>query len=223
MAKNVAASVHQKLLNKAKNEKRPFNELLQYFVIERFLYRLSHSQHAERFVLKGALLFRVWTIQDSRATRDIDFLAYGDNSLENLTSVAKNVMLIEAKDGLVFDTESVRAQRIKEDADYEGTRIVCDVYLGKAVSRLQLDIAFGDVVHPEPTKNKYPTILGHPAPILHLYPPETVFAEKLQAMIHLGAMNSRMKDFYDLLCFREQHTFDSKRNFDPKTPRQRPR
>lgn len=198
MAKDIAASVHQRLLNKARAQDQPFNELLQYFVIERFLYRLSKSPHADQFVLKGALLFRVWMAQDTRATRDIDFLAFGDNSVESLVHIVTDLVSRDATDGLVFDTASVEGQTIKEDADYEGVRILCDVFLGKAKSRLQLDIAFGDTVYPEPKKERYPTLLDHPAPVLRLYPPETVFAEKLEAMIQLGALNSRMKDFYDI-------------------------
>lgn len=198
MAKDIAASVHQRLLNKARAQDQPFNELLQYFVIERFLYRLSKSPHADQFVLKGALLFRVWMAQDTRATRDIDFLAFGDNTVESLVHLVTDVVSRDATDGLVFDTASIEGQTIKEDANYEGVRILCDAFLGKAKSRLQLDIAFGDTVYPEPNKERYPTLLDHPAPVLRLYPPETVFAEKLEAMIQLGVLNSRMKDFYDI-------------------------
>jgi len=208
MAKDIAASVHQRLLNKARTEGQSFNELLQYFVIERFLYRLSKSRYVDRFVLKGALLFRVWMSQDTRATRDIDFLAFGDNTIEELVKLVTDVISLGIEeDGLVFDPTSIDGQIIKEDADYEGVRIMCDVFLGKAKSRLQLDIAFGDTVYPEPKKERYPTLLDLPAPVLHLYPPETVFAEKLEAMIHLGALNSRMKDFYDIWRLM-QHGFD---------------
>lgn len=209
MAKNIAASVHQRLLNKARTEGQSFNELFQYFVIERFLYRLSKSPHADQFVLKGALLFRVWMSQDTRATRDIDFLAFGDNTVESLVNLVTDVISHDEADGLVFDTASVEGQTIKEDADYEGVRILCDAFLGKAKSRLQLDIAFGDTVYPEPKKERYPTLLDHAAPVLRLYPPETVFAEKLEAMIHLGALNSRMKDFYDIWRLM-QHGFDGR-------------
>lgn len=198
MVKDIAASVHRRLLNKARAQDQPFNELLQYFVIERFLYRLSKSPHADQFVLKGALLFRVWMAQDSRATRDIDFLAFGDNTVESLVNLVTDVVSRDATDGLVFDTASVEGLTIKEDADYEGVRIMCDAFPGKAKSRLQLDIAFGDTVHPVAVKHRHPTLLDHAAPELYLYPVETVFAEKLEAMIQLGELNSRMKDFYDV-------------------------
>ncbi len=209
MAKDIAASVHQRLLNKARTEGQSFNELFLYFVIERFLYRLSKSRYVDQFVLKGALLFRVWMSKDTRATRDIDFLAFGDNTVERLVKIVSDVISHDMEDGLVFDITSVEGQIIKEDADYEGVRIVCDAFLGKAKSRLQLDIAFGDAVYPAPKKGQYPTLLDHPAPVLHIYPPETVFAEKLEAMIQLGALNSRMKDFYDIWRIR-QHAFVGK-------------
>lgn len=208
MPKDISASVRQQLLNKARSDGRPFDELFQYFVIERFLYRLSTSKHKDQFVLKGALLFRVWTAEDSRATRDIDFLAYGDNSIDNLTEIVKEIIAVNDDDGIVFDLDSIDAQLIKEDADYEGVRVVFRAYLGKAVSRMQLDIAFGDVVNPQPETGLYPTVLGHAAPELLLYPPETVFAEKLEAMINLGSLNSRMKDFFDLWRMAQQFEFD---------------
>ena len=208
MAKDIAASVHQRLLKIARTEGQSFNELFQYFVIERFLYRLSKSQYVDHFVLKGALLFRVWMSQDTRATRDIDFLAFGDNTVEGLVKLVSDVISRDIEeDGLVFDPTSIEGQIIKEGADYEGVRILCDAFLDKAKSRLQLDIAFGDTVYPEPKKERYPTLLDHPAPVLRLYPPETVFAEKLEAMINLGALNSRMKDFYDIWRLM-QHGFD---------------
>lgn len=159
-------------------------------------------------MLKGALLFRVWSAEDSRATRDIDFLAYGDNSIDSLTEIVKEIIAVNGDDGIVFDLDSIDAQLIKEDADYEGVRVVFRAYLGKAVSRMQLDIAFGDVVNPQPETGLYPTVLGHAAPDLLLYPPETVFAEKLEAMINLGSLNSRMKDFFDLWRMAQQFEFD---------------
>ena len=143
MAKNLSASVHQKLLTRAKDSDRPFNELLQYFAMERFLNRLSQSRHAGQFVLKGALLFRVWDAEGSRATRDIDFLAYAENSLDSISRIIINVLLQEVPhDGFAFDEDSVNATRIKEDSDYEGVRIVFDGYLGKACVRMQLESCF---------------------------------------------------------------------------------
>lgn len=208
-SKNVAASVHQRLLNIAKETGRPFNEVLQYFAMERLLYRLSCSAHKDSFVLKGALLFRVWDVPDSRATRDIDFLAFLDNSPENLAAILREVCAIEVDDGLVFDPDSVDAKTIKEDADYEGVRVRFRGLLGKARITMQVDIGFGDTVHPDAVNAEYPTILEMAAPSLRMYPPETVIAEKAEAMVHLGSLNSRMKDYYDIWRLARQFEFDA--------------
>ena len=220
--KNVSASVHRRLLNIAKNTARPFDEVLQYFAMERFLYRLSRSPHIDSFVLKGALLFRVWDVPDSRATRDIDFLAYLDNSPESLAAIVRDICAInESDDGLSFDPKSVRAQRIKEDADYEGVRIRFRARLGNARISMQMDVGFGDLVHPGAVQASYPALLDLPAPSLRMYPPETVIAEKAQAMVYLGSLNSRMKDFYDIWRMSQQFSFNGdalceaiKRTFD---------
>ncbi|MEX0827534.1 MAG: nucleotidyl transferase AbiEii/AbiGii toxin family protein [Haliea sp.] len=206
--KNVAASVHQRLLNVARQTGRPFNEVLQYFAMERLLYRLSCSGHNGSFVLKGALLFRVWDVPDSRATRDIDFLAFLDNSPENLAAIFREVCAAEDDDGLVFDPDSVDARKIKEGADYEGVRIRFRGLLGNAKITMQIDVGFGDKVHPGVVRADYPVILDLPAPTLRMYPPETVVAEKVEAMIHLGSLNSRMKDFYDVWRLSLQYEFD---------------
>lgn len=208
MPKNVAASVYQKLLNRARETGRPFDELLQYYAMERVLYRLSQSAHADSFILKGALLFRIWDVPDSRATRDMDFLAFVDNTPDELRRIVQKILTLDVPDdGLAFDLDSVSAVRIKEDADYEGVRITFRGHLGNARLRMQVDVAFGDVVHPEATEHEYPVLLDHPAPVLRSYPPETVIAEKLEAMIHLGSLNSRMKDFYDVWRLSRQQDF----------------
>lgn len=207
--KDIAASIHQRLLNIAKDTGRPFDEVLQYFAMERFLYRFSLSEFAESFVLKGALLFRIWHGLDSRATRDIDFLAYMDNTPELLAQVIRDVCLIDySDDGLVFDAASVDAQSIKKDADYQGVRVRFRAYLGKARIVMQTDIGFGDIVHPAVTKSDYPTLLELPAPSVRTYSPESVVAEKSEAMVQLGSLNSRMKDFYDIWRMSRQFDFE---------------
>ncbi len=211
MSKNVAASVHQRLLNQARDTGRPFDELLQYYAMERFLYRLSQSSYRDSFVLKGALLFRIWADPDSRATRDMDFLAFVDNSLENMVEVIQSMASLEVPDdGLIFDPESVAAERIKEDADYEGVRIRFRTFLGQARVTMQIDVGFGDVVHPGVVEIVYPTLLDFPPPSLRSYPPETVIAEKVQAMLHLGELNSRLKDFFDVWRLSRLHSFDAR-------------
>jgi hypothetical protein len=197
--KNLAASVHQRLLNKAREADRPFNELLQYYAIERFLYRLSCSPFEDRFVLKGALMFKAWGMAGFRTTHDIDLLGQTSNVVEQIVDLFQQVCaIIVEPDGWVFDTQSVQGERIKEDAEYEGVRVTFMGWLGKTRVHMQIDIGFGDVVAPGPVDINYPVILDFPAPVLHGYPRETLIAEKFQAMVALGEINSRMKDFYDI-------------------------
>ena len=197
--KNIAASVHQRLLNEAKESPRPFNELLQYFAIERFIYRLSKSPHADKFILKGALMFAAWHGPASRPTMDIDLLGKIDNSLEVIAAAIKDACLLEVEpDGISFSAETVEAVRITEDAEYEGVRVRVQGSLGNARFSIQIDIGFGDVVVPNPSTVSYPAILDFPAPELKGYTMESTIAEKFQAMVKLGVLNSRMKDFYDI-------------------------
>lgn len=197
---NMAASVKAKLQNKARETGQVYNEVLQLYAMERFLYRLSQSDHAEKFVLKGALLFMVWEPEyQRRTTLDIDLLGFTDNSLENLEEIAKEVCETEVEDdGLKFDTGNIRVERIKEDADYEGVRIRTFALLERSRVPLQIDIGFGDALVPGAVPATLPTLLSFPAPQLRCYHQLTVIAEKFQAMIKLGDLNSRMKDFYDI-------------------------
>ena len=207
--KNLAASVHQRLLNNARDAGRPFNEVLQYFAMERFLYRLSKSPLSDNFVLKGALLFKVWDTANSRPTMDIDLLGFTDNNPENMADSVIEMCSTEVEpDGLVFDCDSVHADRIKEDADYEGVRVRFAGRLGNARISMQIDVGFGDIVHPRAVSLRFPTILDMPAPELRGYSRESVVAEKLEAMVYLGRLNSRMKDFYDVWLFARQFDFN---------------
>jgi len=125
--KNMAASVHARLTEIARRTGRPFQELLQYYAMERFLYRLSKSPHASRLVLKGALMLRVWDAPMVRPTKDIDLLGRLENSLENGSTVVREVCAIEVEpDGLVFRPATVKSDRIREDGDYVGGRIRFD-------------------------------------------------------------------------------------------------
>lgn len=205
--KNTAASVHQRLLHKAKESYRLFNELLHRFAIERFIYRISKSPHADRFILKGALMFSAWSGQGSRPTMNIDLLGRLDNSLESIAAAMKDACLMDVEaDGMSFNAETVTAARITEDAEYEGVRVRLQGGLGNAQVSLQIDIGFGDVIVPGPSKVAYPTLLDFPVPELNGYTMESTIAEKFQAMVKLGVLNSRMKDFYDIWIL--ARTFD---------------
>ena len=212
MAKSIAnlpASVHQRLHNKAKESSRPFNELLQYFAIERFIYRLSKSPHADQFILKGALMFAAWCGPASRPTMDIDLLGKIDNRIDTITTVMKDACLTNVEpDGTSFDAETVEAVRITEDAEYEGVRVRVRGSLGKLRVSIQIDIGFGDVIVPNASTVSYPAILDFPAPELKGYTMESTIAEKFQAMVKLGVLNSRMKDFYDIWFLSRKFDFN---------------
>ena len=207
--KNMAASVHARLAEIGRRTGRPFQELLQYYAMERFLYRLSKSPHAASFVLKGALMLRVWDAPMARPTKDIDLLGRLEHSLENGSTVVREVCAVEVEpDGLAFRSATLRSERIREDADYEGVRIRFDGLLARARIAMQLDVGIGDVMVPGPVEIAYPTLLDFPAPRLKGYPRETAIAEKFEAMVKLGALNSRMKDFYDIWLLSRQFDFD---------------
>jgi len=207
--KNISASVKQRLLNRAHEESRPFNELLHYFVMERFLYRLSKSLYSGNFVLKGSLMLPVWEASLSRPTKDIDFLARTENSIEAVMRIVKDVCEQQVvPDGIIFDSSSIKAERITEEASYEGVRIFFIGKLETAKITMQLDFGFGDVVIPGATEEFYPTILNFPAPVLYGYSRESTIAEKFEAMVKLGEPNSRMKDFYDIWLLSRQFNFD---------------
>jgi hypothetical protein len=209
--RNIAASVHQRLLDKSKDSARPFNELFQYYAIERFLYRLSRSSHAGKFILKGALMLLVWEVRASRSTMDIDMLGRMKNNPEAVIAMVREICRQEVEpDGVVFDPKSVRGERITEEAEYQGVRIHFRGSLDTARIAIQLDVGFGDVVIPSPVRVAYPTILDLPAPRLRGYSRESTIAEKFEAMVRHGVMNSRMKDFWDIRLLSRQFDFDGK-------------
>lgn len=209
MKTNLTASVHQRLLNFSKKHDAEFNSILSRYTIERFLYRLSVSSYADRFVLKGATLFLIWSGQLYRPTRDIDLLGYGELSPENIRHIFSTICTLAVEpDGLSFDAESIRLQAIKETHKYPGTRVTLYAFIGKARIRTQIDIGFGDIVIPATQQVEYPGLLNFPAPKLIAYPKETVIAEKLETMVDRGALNSRMKDFFDLRIMSQQFIFD---------------
>lgn len=207
--RDVAASVRQRLQNVAKATGRPFQEVLDYYAMERFLYRLARSPHADRFVLKGALLFRAWGGASSRPTRDIDLLARMENTVGAVVPVFKEMCELAVEpDGMVFDPASVAGVVIKEDADYPGVRVRFLGTLQNARVAMQADLGFSDVITPGPVPLDYPVLLELPAPRLSGYTPETVVAEKFEAMVKLDLLNSRMKDFYDLWVLARRFDFD---------------
>jgi hypothetical protein len=207
--RNIAASIRQRLLNKAREEKRPFNELLQYYAMERFLYRLSLSPYKNRFILKGALMLRVWDSPQLRPTMDIDLLGRTSNEESRIISQISEILTIDIEsDGLEFLVDTLHAEPITEEADYAGIRVCFKGYLDTARITMQLDIGFGDVVLPEPELLSFPVLLDSPSPILFCYSKESAIAEKYHAIVKLGMLNSRMKDFFDIWLLSRQFSFD---------------
>lgn len=212
MTKNPAASVNARLLNLAHQRSENFNHLLLRYMLERLLYRLGCSPFQEQFVLKGAMLFTIWSNETHRPTKDLDLLGYGEPSIERLVSVFQEICRIQiVEDGVVFSPDSVTGSRIKEDQEYEGVRLYIEAHLGSARNRLQLDIGFGDsVLRPLPQAT-YRPLLDFPVPAISIYPPESTIAEKFHALTTLGMANSRMKDFYDLWILAELFQYDPSR------------
>ena len=199
MKKINAASIRARLKNHADNSKQDFNLTLNYYGLERLLYRLSISDHQQNFLLKGALLFVLWYDQPHRPTRDADLLAFGSDDVISVEAIFKSICQIEVDDGIQFDVQSVKGSTIRKEASYGGVRIDIRAKLDGANIRLQIDIGYGDVVTPEPETINYPVLLAELAvPSLRVYPKYTVVAEKFQAICILGMTNSRMKDYFDL-------------------------
>lgn len=207
---DIAASVRARLLHVAKAQGVDFNLVLVRFALERILYRLSQSEHADRFLLKGALLFALWYDMPHRATRDADLLGFGASDLESVAQDFRDIAGVAVNDGIVFDPASVVAEEIRKEAGYAGARILISGELAKARCKTQIDIGFGDAVTPGPVDATYPVLLDDlPAPRLRTYPVYTVVAEKLHAIALLGMTNSRVKDYLDLSVLLERETLDA--------------
>lgn len=192
-------SVRARLLSRAKATGEDYNLMLTRYALERWLYRLSISEERSRFILKGALLFSVWLAEPHRPTRDADLLSLGPADPSILQTTVGRICDLPCDDGMTFDPKSVVVAEIREGARYEGIRITLLGMLGVARISLQIDVGFGDVVTPGPQQLSFPTLLDDmPAPALAGYPPETVVAEKVEAILSLGMRNSRMKDYFDL-------------------------
>lgn len=207
---NVAASVRARLLNVAKAQAVDFNQVLVRFALERILYRMTQSQHADRFLLKGALLFTLWYDMPHRATRDADLLGFGASDLASVAETFRDIAAVAVDDGIAFDPASVTVEEIRKEAGYGGVRVIIAGELAKARCKTQIDVGFGDAVTPAPVDSVYPVLLDDlPAPKLRAYPTYTVIAEKLHAIALLGMTNSRLKDYFDLSVLLGRETLDT--------------
>ena len=209
MTKNNAASIRARLKNHADASKQDFNLTLNYYGLERLLYRLSISDYQQNFLLKGALLFALWYDVPHRPTRDADLLGFGADDIESVEAVFRDICNINADDGIAFDPRSVKGIVIRKDAGYGGIRIDLKATLDSARMALQIDIGFGDAVTPTPEYVRYPAMLSElPTATLRAYPKYTVVAEKFHAICILGMTNSRMKDYFDLSILVRDETLD---------------
>lgn len=209
MSPGLAQSVQTRLVAHARTLGVDPNLVLARYATERLLYRLSRSRHADRFVLKGALLLLVWLGEAIRPTRDADLLGFGDTSDDELEATFAEICGIEVEpDGIAFDVSSIRVAAIRPEDNYGGQRVTLLGRLGPARLRVQVDVGVGDAVSPEPEWLEYPSLLDLPRPRLRAYRPETAIAEKVHAMVALGAKNSRMRDFFDVHALAMRESFD---------------
>ena len=205
--RNIAASHRAKLLNLAQERGEGFQFFLGRWISERFLFRLGRSAHRDQFILKGAMMFVAWDGKLHRPTQDVDLLGYGSPEVGEVAQRIREICAETVDDGIVFDLEGIRSEKIREDAEYEGVRVRVPASIDGARVLLQIDIGFGDLVEPAPARLTFPVLLPLDPPIVRGYPPETVIAEKFQAMVMLGIGNSRMKDFFDIWTLARTHNF----------------
>ena len=207
--RNLPASVTARLLNRARQTGDDYQILLTNFCFERFLYRLGASTARDRFVLKGAMLLRVWSDQPYRATRDLDLLRRGGGPIDTIRTDIQTICNVEVEqDAVIFDSGSIQVEPIRTGDEYAGTRVILPASCGTARLRLQIDMGLEDSVWPPPQPCTYPALLEFPPPVVLAYPPEAVVAEKLEAVIVHGDRNSRIKDFFDLQHLASRFRFD---------------
>lgn len=202
MTTNLTESIKQRLLNYARAHQQDYNFVLRQYVLQRLMYRLGASEYAEDFLLKGGLLFWVWQQNFHRPTQDMDLLGFGSDDIDILKAQFLSIIQVACDDGVEFKPGELTASTIKADAKYQGVRITGKANLHKTLVPYQIDIGFGDAVPSAATTATVPVFLSDvPAPILKVYPLESVIAEKFHAMVVLGFANSRMKDFFDIVTF----------------------
>jgi hypothetical protein len=208
--KNIGASVRARLLSRARESGSDYGLILTKYALERLLYRLSVSQWRDAFLLKGALLFDLWFDQPHRPTRDIDLLGFGSSEVDDVAAMFRSVCACAYDDGMVFDASTVCAAEIRKEANYAGVRVTLLGILDGARCAVQIDVGYGDAVTPEPERVCFPVLLDDMAvPVMRAYPAYTVVAEKYHAIVTLGMVNTRFKDYFDLWVLAKHIHFDS--------------
>lgn len=211
MSKNVGASVRDRLRNHARETGLDVLSLLNRYAQERFLYRLSLSEHARRFCLKGGLSFALVTGGDVfRPTNDVDLNGEGRDGIAEIERMIRDVCAIEAPDdGVAFDLAGLKVRKEREGT-VPGGKVEFAAAIGTSRVAMRVDVGFGNAVTPTPQVVEFPSMLDFPAPKVMVYPLETTIAEKLHAMAAFGLDNTRLKDYYDLwvVSTRLSHLFD---------------
>lgn len=215
MNAGLVASIRARLQNLAKSRGEDLDLVLTRYAIERFLYRLSLVPARENYLLKGALLFDLWFDVPHRPTRDADFLGFGPADTDALKNTIREICAVVVDDGMEYDAESITVEEIREDVRYGGLRVKLGSRLGNARSLVQLDVGYGDAVTPGPEEALYPTLLDDQPPArLRVYPRASVAAEKLEAIVSLGMINTRMKDYFDLRALAREGALDAEQLAD---------
>lgn len=198
--KDQAASIRARLLIHAKKHRDDYNRILTRYAIERLLFRLGKTNAAQSYVLKGAMLFVTWPAHAFRPTGDLDLLGDGNPDPETIAELFTTICQVEVPDdGIHFDPASLKVEPVREEDKYQGAQLSLQAELAGAKIRVLVDIGFGDHVFPPPKQGRFPSILTDlPQATILMYPPETVVAEKFEAMIRFGESNGRIKDFYDI-------------------------
>ncbi len=206
---NVGASVRARLLQHSRIKNSNYQLLLTHYALERLLYRLSVSDQRDWIVLKGGMLIAVWRSEPWRPTRDINFLGYGEFNPTAVVEQFRSICSVDVPDdGFFFDVAGIKSSPIRNGTEKLGVRMKFNAFIDRARLPIRIDVGFGDVVTPRPIETEYPVLLDGPAPILQIYPPETVVAEKMAAIISHGMTNSRMKDFHDIWMIAETLAFE---------------
>lgn len=209
---NIPASIQSRLQNKVGEVGQSFNEILQYYGMERFLYRLSKTPHVNDFILKGGLMFYGLGIPLRRVTRDIDFLGIAENAQRDILSVFRKALSVSfPEDGVLFDEKTLQVSETQAEIDQGGIRVTFMGRLGKMRIPVQVDVGFSDELASETLSMDYPVLLaGMEKPHLKGYPLESIISEKFHAMIRFAEANSRWKDYYDIYLFTETFQFESR-------------
>lgn len=207
---NMAASVRERLAALQKKQSlRDYQGLMVQYALERLLYRLSISTYYDRFLVKGAMLFTIWNGSPHRMTRDLDLLGSGNPSIQELEDIFKELAEVTVDDdGVIFESSSVRGAEIRAESRYRGVRIEMIGKIGSARLPLQIDIGFGDDYGSKADEVSLPSLIGMPSPQLRAYHRETVLAEKLEAVVHLGLLNTRLKDYFDFWFLGRNFAFE---------------